>query len=64
MPGVTPAELASVLERARAAGVGLRDLSYWDVGPPSQPGQVFGYGAVPTARIEEGLRRLRRCFDG
>jgi GntR family transcriptional regulator / MocR family aminotransferase len=64
VPGVTPAELASVLERARAAGVGLRGLSYWDVGPPSQPGLVFGYGAVPTARIDEGLRRLRRCFDG
>jgi hypothetical protein len=25
---------------------------------------VLGYGAIPTARIEEGLRRLRTCFDG
>jgi len=31
---------------------------------PGQPGLVLGYGAIPTARIEEGLRRLRRCFDG
>jgi GntR family transcriptional regulator/MocR family aminotransferase len=39
-------------------------LSTWDVGPPSQPGLVLGYGVIPTSRIEEGLRRLRRCFDG
>jgi GntR family transcriptional regulator / MocR family aminotransferase len=64
VPGVTQAELAAVLERAWAAGVGLVALSTWDAGPPSQPGLVLGYGAIPTARIEEGLRRLRRCFDG
>ncbi len=64
VPGVTPAGLAAVLERAWAAGVGLMALSTWDVGPPSQPGLVLGYGVIPTSRIEEGLRRLRRCFDG
>jgi GntR family transcriptional regulator / MocR family aminotransferase len=62
--GVTPAELAAVLERARAAGVGLMALSTWDAGPLSQPVLILGYGAIPTSRIEEGLRRLRRCFDG
>jgi DNA-binding transcriptional MocR family regulator len=31
---------------------------------PSQPGIVLGYGAIPIADIEEGLGRLRRCFDG
>jgi GntR family transcriptional regulator / MocR family aminotransferase len=64
VPGVTQAELTAVLERAWAAGVGVMALSRWDAGPPSQPGLVLGYGAIPTARIEEGLRRLRRCFDG
>jgi len=24
---------------------------------------MLGYGAIPTARIEEGLRLLRACFD-
>jgi GntR family transcriptional regulator / MocR family aminotransferase len=64
VPGATPAELEAVLERAWAAGVGLLPLSTWDAGPPGQPGLVLGYGAIPTAGIEEGLRRLRRCFDG
>jgi GntR family transcriptional regulator/MocR family aminotransferase len=64
VPGATPGELEAVLERAWAAGVGLLPLSTWDAGPPSQPGLVLGYGAIPTAGIEEGLRRLRRCFDG
>ena len=63
VPGATPAELEALLERASAAGVALMPLSTWDAGPPSQPGLVLGYGAIPTARIEEGLRRLRRCFD-
>jgi DNA-binding transcriptional MocR family regulator len=36
----------------------------WDAGTPSQPGFALGYGAIGTDRIEEGLARLRRCFDG
>ena len=63
-PASTPEELQAVLGRASAAGVELQPLSMYDVGPPSQPGIVLGYGAIPTADIEEGLRRLRRCFDG
>jgi hypothetical protein len=31
---------------------------------PPQPGLLLGFGAIPTHRIEEGLRRLRRCLDG
>jgi GntR family transcriptional regulator/MocR family aminotransferase len=63
-PASTPEELQAVLHRASAAGVELLPLSTFDVGPPSQPGIVLGYGAIPTADIEEGLGRLRRCFDG
>jgi GntR family transcriptional regulator / MocR family aminotransferase len=63
-PASTPEELQAVLGRASAAGVELLPLSMFDVGPPSQPGIVLGYGAIPTADIEEGLGRLRRCFDG
>jgi GntR family transcriptional regulator/MocR family aminotransferase len=63
-PTSTPEELQAVLGRASTAGVELQPLSMYDLGPPSQPGIVLGYGAIPTTDIEEGLRRLRRCFDG
>jgi GntR family transcriptional regulator/MocR family aminotransferase len=62
-PAMTPEELDQVLARASAAGVELLPLSICDVGPPSRPGIVLGYGAIPTDRIDEGLRRLRRSFD-
>jgi GntR family transcriptional regulator/MocR family aminotransferase len=61
---VTPAEREAVLARAWEDGVGVLPLSLWDAGPPSQPGFALGYGAIGTDRIEEGLARLRRCFDG
>jgi GntR family transcriptional regulator / MocR family aminotransferase len=64
VPGVTPAELEAVLARAWEDGVGVLPLSLWDAGPPSQPGFALGYGAIGTDRIEEGLARLRRRFDG
>jgi GntR family transcriptional regulator / MocR family aminotransferase len=63
-PASTPEELRAVLGRASAGGVEVQPLSMFDVGQPSQPGIVLGYGAIPTADIEEGLSRLRRCFDG
>jgi len=63
-PTTTPEELQAVLGRASTAGVALQPLSMFDAGPPGQPGIVLGYGAIPTADIEEGLRRLRRSFDG
>jgi GntR family transcriptional regulator / MocR family aminotransferase len=63
-PTLTHEELQAVLGRASAAGVELQPLSMFDVGPPSQPGIVLGYGAIATADIPEGLARLRRCFDG
>jgi GntR family transcriptional regulator / MocR family aminotransferase len=63
-PTSTPEEVQAVLGRASAAGVALHPLSMFDVGPPSTPGIVLGYGAIPTTDIAEGLSRLRRCFDG
>jgi GntR family transcriptional regulator / MocR family aminotransferase len=61
-PGASSGELAVVLRRASAAGVELLPLSMFGVDTPTQPGLVLGYGAIPTERIGEGLRRLRRCF--
>jgi GntR family transcriptional regulator/MocR family aminotransferase len=71
-PASTPEELRAVLGRASAAGVEVQPLSMFDVGQPSQPGIVLGYGAIPHRRHRGGpepapalLRRLTRfCRPG
>jgi GntR family transcriptional regulator / MocR family aminotransferase len=63
-PGASSEELDGLLGRASAAGVELLPLSLYAVDTAPQPGIVFAYGAIPTARIGEGLGRLRRCFGG
>jgi GntR family transcriptional regulator/MocR family aminotransferase len=55
-------ELDAVLRRASAAGVEVPPLSMYTVDTPAPPGLILGYGAIPTTRVTEGLRRLRRCF--
>jgi len=55
-------EIGAVLRRASDAGVELHELSRFAVDTPARPGLVLGYGAISTANIEEGLRRLRTCF--
>lgn len=50
-----------VVERAKEAGVGLVALSRYYASTPARPGLVLGYGSLPTARIDEGLRRLSAC---
>ena len=52
------AEIREVVRRAADAGVALQALSGFAVGPVQRAGIVVGYGAIPTARIEEGLNRL------
>ena len=49
----------AVASRAFDLGVAIR---LFRVGEEPQ-GIMLGYGAIETARIAEGLRRLRRCFD-
>jgi GntR family transcriptional regulator/MocR family aminotransferase len=52
-----------VVEPARRAGVALPALSWFSVRPEhARPGLVLGYGAIPTDRIDEGLRLLRSCL--
>ena len=46
---------------ARAAGVGLDRLSVYCPDHP-RAGFVLGYGAIPAAKIDEGLRRLHACL--
>jgi GntR family transcriptional regulator/MocR family aminotransferase len=57
-------QISTVVRRASEAGVEVQELSRFGVHGPGQPGLLLGYGAIPTARIEEGLRRLRNCFSG
>ncbi len=55
--------IAAVIRRASDADVKVQGLSRLGVNEPARPGLVLGYGGIPTTRIEEGLRRLRSCFD-
>lgn len=53
-----------VLTRARADGVAVSSLSQFCGAVPAQQGFVIGYGAIPLARIGEGLRRFAAAFSG
>ncbi len=56
-------ETVEIARRATDRGVAVQDLSRSAVSAASRAGFMLGYGAIPTARIEEGLRLLRACFD-
>jgi GntR family transcriptional regulator / MocR family aminotransferase len=56
-------EISAIVRRASEAGVEIQELLTFTVAKPGRPGIVLGYGAIPTAKIKEGLRRLRNCFD-
>jgi GntR family transcriptional regulator/MocR family aminotransferase len=62
-PALTVDDVATVVGRASTAGVEILPLSLYSAGPTRHSGLVLGYGAIPTDRIAEGLRRLRACFD-
>lgn len=51
-----------IAERAHRDGVAFDRLSSYCAGDARQAGVVLGYGAIDEARLDEGLRRLRRCF--
>jgi GntR family transcriptional regulator/MocR family aminotransferase len=55
-------QIAAVARRAAEDGVAIQVLSFFAVGQTKRAGIVLGYGGIATDRIEEGLRRLRRCF--
>jgi len=40
----------------------LFDFSKVATGSGNSSGVVFGYGAIPTERVEEGLRRIHDCL--
>jgi GntR family transcriptional regulator/MocR family aminotransferase len=53
-------DIDAIASRAFDLGVAIRSFPL--EGEP-RVGIMLGYGAIETARIAEGLRRLRRCFD-
>jgi GntR family transcriptional regulator/MocR family aminotransferase len=55
--------IRAVVREAREKDVAVQELSRFAVGAPPRVGLVLGYGAIPTSRVEEGLGRLRECFE-
>lgn len=53
-------DIGAIASRASDLGVAIRPFPL--EGKP-QAGIMLGYGAIEAARIDEGLRRLRGCFD-
>jgi GntR family transcriptional regulator/MocR family aminotransferase len=58
--GASVDHIDAIVSRAFDLGVAIRPLRV-EGEPPI--GIILGYGGIETARIAEGLRRLRRCFD-
>ncbi|HEX3249948.1 MAG TPA: PLP-dependent aminotransferase family protein [Pyrinomonadaceae bacterium] len=56
-------QISDVALRAAEVGVLVQRLAKFAINAP-HPGLLFGYGAIPTSRIPEGLSLLRSCFDG
>jgi GntR family transcriptional regulator/MocR family aminotransferase len=54
--------MVAIVRKASDIGVAVQELSEFGVNSPGPPGLLLGYGAIPTARIEDGLRRLKSCF--
>src|SRR5918996_4485602 len=59
-----PGDMEAVAQRALAAGVAVHPLSVFRVDGPARAGLVFGYGAIETEDIDDGLRRLVQAFHG
>jgi GntR family transcriptional regulator/MocR family aminotransferase len=57
-------KVSAVVSRAADCGVQVQELSRFSVDAQRRAGLILGYGAIPTAHIQEGLRRLRTCFTG
>jgi len=51
-------DVAALVGRAAAAGVGVADLAEYHGFGPGRPGLAIGYGRIEQDRIEEGLRLL------
>jgi GntR family transcriptional regulator/MocR family aminotransferase len=55
-------DVDEVVRRAERLGLFVHNLAEFSALRVPRAGLVLGYGAIPTAKLEEGLRRLARCF--
>ncbi len=53
----------AALDRTEGAGIAVYPLPAFYAARPAQSGFVLGYGAIPVAKIEDGLRLLRRVLS-
>jgi GntR family transcriptional regulator/MocR family aminotransferase len=58
----TAEDAAQLVAHAAAAGVSLFDFAAISTASATPPGIVFGYGAIPTERVDHGLRKLHQCL--
>jgi GntR family transcriptional regulator/MocR family aminotransferase len=56
-------DIAAIASRAFDLGVVIHRISLFQMQGKPLAGVLLGYAAIDTARIAEGLRRLRKCFD-
>jgi GntR family transcriptional regulator / MocR family aminotransferase len=55
--------IASIARQAAGAGIAFQQLASYAVGTQTRAGITIAYGRIPTARIAEGLQRLRKYFS-
>ena len=60
--GLTVDEMGKIVSRAAERSVAVQHFWPFSLGRIGRTGLMLGYGAIPTARIKEGLRLLRKCF--
>jgi GntR family transcriptional regulator/MocR family aminotransferase len=56
-------EIVAVFRRAAEHGIQLQRLERFYFEQPGRAGLLFGYGAIPTAKIPQAMRKLRTCFS-
>ncbi|MFL5493412.1 MAG: PLP-dependent aminotransferase family protein, partial [Gemmatimonadales bacterium] len=55
--------IGAVARRASGEGVEVQELSRFAVSTPGRAGLMLGFGGIATGDIEDGLHRLRACFE-
>ena len=56
-------QISDAVQRASALGVEIQRLAKFAVAESPRAGLLFGYGAIPTSNIPQGLALLRSCFE-
>ena len=55
-------QISTVFDCAAEHGIRLQRLAKFYFEQPARAGLLFGYGAIPTAKIPDALKKLRSCF--